>query len=135
MLTLPLTVKDIMSVFRTLPIVTRCTQYLSSVPMEPFSIKIILHVNGGSMLTAASPPPCTARMRDCLLTQEDHQVVVEVPALLSLLSLHPHVLAQYLPAGHQDNLMVTALTLDYAALMAAATLVEKQRPRLNLYLK
>ena len=76
------------------------------------------------MLTAASPPPCTARMRDCLLTQEDHQVV-EAPALLSLLSLHPHVLAQYLPAGHQDNLMVTALTLDYAALMAAATLVEK----------
>jgi len=132
MLTLPLTVKDIMSVFRTLPIVTRCTQYLSSVPMEPFSIKIILPVNGGSMLTAASPPPCTVRMRDCLLTQEDYQVVVEAPALLSLLSQHPPVLAQYLPAGHQGNLMVTALTLDFAALMAAATLVEKQRPRLNL---
>ena len=87
--------------------------------------KIMVPLFPGSMLTAASPPPCTARMRDCLLTQEDHQVVVEVPALLSLLSLHPPVLAQYLPAGHQDNLMVTALTLDYAALMAAATLVEK----------
>ena len=89
-------------------------------------ISLNIQNNGsGSMLTAASPPPCTARMRDCLLTQEDHQVVVEAPALLSLLSLHPPVLAQYLPAGHQDNLMVTALTLDFAALMAAATLVEK----------
>lgn len=102
--------------------------------MELFSIKNSLHVNGGSMLTAASPPPCTSRMKDYLLTQEEYQVV-ETPALLSPPSHHPPVLAQCLPAGLQDSLMVTVLTLDFAALMVAVTPVGKQRPRSNLYLK
>jgi len=65
--TLIQTVRDIMFAYRIPQTATRCTQSPSSVPMEPFSTKNFLPVNGGSMLTVVYPPHSTARMKACLL--------------------------------------------------------------------